>query len=87
MKGADRLLKIQALLKAGKISRETAIDRLISGKGKLNRAAYNLAVEEGLCLVCIKWDRCIVKDCTIYTCKSGKRKGICTWFEEKGGKP
>ena len=75
MKGYGRLQRILVLHKAGKISRYTAQQRLVQGRGQLNKAAYNLAIEEGLCLVCAKWDTCVVHDPAQYT-----EKNKCTWF-------
>lgn len=86
MDGYGRLQKVIALWKEGRLTREAALTRLLGEKGhrqgKLNKAAFNIAVEQGLCLVCWKWHRCIVRDCTVYT-----HKGMCTWFEavQKGG--
>jgi len=76
MDGYGRLQKIITLHKASKLTRELAHNRLMDGPGSLNWAAFNLAVENGLCLVCAKWKRCVVRDCAQYT-KDGK----CTWFE------
>lgn len=79
MNGYGRLLKIQELLRSERITFETARDRLLREKGKLNKVAYNLAVESGLCLVCSKYKNCVVKNSTTYT-----DKGKCTWFDALG---
>jgi len=77
MKGADRLQAIVDKWKKG-LPYETAQAQLLTGAGRLNRAAFNIAVEQGLCLVCLKWQKCIVKDCNKYSNTPDKR---CVWFE------
>lgn len=75
MKGYGRLQKVLAQVKSGELKMLAARDQLMHDKGSLNRAAFNLAVEEGLCIVCAKYKSCIVHDSTQYN-----NKGMCTWF-------
>lgn len=75
MKGYDRLQKLLAQVRNKELNRDAALDQLMHGKGNLNRAAFNLAVEEGLCIVCAKWQSCVVHDPVQYA-----NNGKCTWF-------
>lgn len=84
MKGADRLQKILARVKSGRFKRKVAQGVLLNGRGALNRAAFNIAVEMGLCVVCSKWKGCVVRDHSMYEAWDTERQqttGVCTWFE------
>ena len=72
MKLMEKLQKVLADLKSGKVGHEGAQNEI-----SLDRGMFDIAVEESLCVVCAKWKTCVVRNPVEYTRDGGK----CTWFE------